>query len=125
MIDLNADQVFELATDMETAAAAAAPKARNILRRAGAEIREAWHESAREFPSKTLARREHYDISFDMRGTNANGAIVTVGSPDPLLAVIEYGSVNHSPHLYGSKALEAAVPGVEKALSWIDGVTTK
>jgi hypothetical protein len=122
-VELNAQEVFDLATDLETAASTVNGKAKNIIKRAGAEIRESWQASAREFPSPTKARNENYDISFDMRGTNANTAVVTVGSSDPLLAVIEYGSANHAPQLHGAHALERASQGVAEALGWINGVT--
>lgn len=121
-IEWDASEVFELVTDLETASSTVAGKARSILKRAGAEIREDWQSSAQEFPSATKARAENYDISFDMRGSNATTAAVTVGSDDPLLAVIEYGSVNHAPHLHGGSALEKAVPGVEDALGQINGI---
>ena len=121
--EMDATEVFELVTDLETAATTVNAKARRIVKRAGAEIREDWQASAREFPSPTRARRDNYDISFDMRGSNATSASVTVGSDDPLLAVIEYGSTNHVPQLHGASALGRAVRGVADALGQIDGVS--
>lgn len=123
MTDDASSELLQVSLALGASATHAHTAATNILKRAGAEIREMWQASARQFPSPALSRAENYDISFDMKGTGGNTAVVTVGSADPLLAVIEYGSVHHAPQLHGSKALESALPGVMKALGWIGGVS--
>lgn len=118
-------EIHALASDLNGQASSAIGKARNIVRRGAYDIREDWQKTAVQFPSPTLTRKENYDISFDMQGSDNTLAQASIGSADPLLAVIEYGSTNHAPHLLGSKALERAVPGVERALGWITDVTVK
>lgn len=120
-LNLDVSQVSALADDLDLEAGTVARgKVYNIVRRAGVEIREEWKETATEFPSPTRKREHDYAIDFDRVRGNADSVSVTVGSDDPLLAVVEYGSTNHSAHLYGNRALEAAADGAVDALGQIN-----
>lgn len=101
-------------------------KARNIIERAAIETRMSWKKAADEFPSPTRDRAHDYAIGFDDVVANGDTLEVVVGSADPLLRVIEYGSAHHEPHNYGKAAAEKATKGMLRALGRIDpfhGVT--
>lgn len=95
-------------------------KCRNILERAAVETRERWKKAATEFPSATRERSHEYSLGFEDVTGMAGALQVVIGSDDPLLAVLEYGSASREPHAYGALAAEKASKGMNRAAARID-----
>lgn len=117
------DDVAELALDLARATDDTMRKVNNIMGRAAVELRENWKERATAFPSPTNARSYPYAIDYPGIDSSGGTVSVTVGSDDPLLAVIEYGGATRAPANHGKAALDYAAGFAADALQLMGPLT--
>lgn len=117
------DEVAELLLDLTRATDDTMRKVHNIVGRAAVELREDWKKRATGFPSPTLARSFPYPIDYPSIDASGGTVSVTVGSDEPLLALLEYGGAHHAPHNHGKAALDYAATFAADAMQLMGPLT--
>lgn len=115
-----AEQLRELAADLQRAANRALDAVEPVVKRGAVNIKKAWRDDAR---TQNATHAPHYYRSIDFDLGRDGLTVAAVIGPDkdkmqgPLGNLLEFGGPNNAPQMSGQMALDKEAPALEREIA--------